>query len=251
MNPHELRSAIQDPEVVLSARGLEKRFYLHERHTAVQGYRDVNLDVLAGRFTGLVGASGSGKSSVLKCLYRTYLPSSGQVWFRDAAGAEIDLVRADDQTILDLRRQEIRFVSQFLHTLPRQSAHDVAAAPLIELGLTPEESRDRARDTLERIGVPQRLWNLSPLTFSGGERQLVNMARALVVKPHLLLLDEPTASLDPASTQRIVAEIERLKAEGVGLIGVFHDRSLMTRLADIRVEMPGGMTWENEPQGVH
>jgi alpha-D-ribose 1-methylphosphonate 5-triphosphate synthase subunit PhnL len=201
--------------------------------------------VRAGRFYGLAGASGSGKSSILKCLYRMYLPTAGQILYRAQTDEIVDLAVVDDQAILELRRREIRFVSQFLHTLPRQSARDVVATPLIENGLSVEESRERAMQTLTRIGVPTGLWDLPPATFSGGERQLVNMARALVVRPRLLLLDEPTASLDPTSTQQIVAEIERLKAEGVALIGVFHDRSLMNRLADDRRELAGGMTWEN------
>jgi alpha-D-ribose 1-methylphosphonate 5-triphosphate synthase subunit PhnL len=234
-----------EAEPVLAVRGLSKQFRLHALGTTVQAFQDVNLDVIAGRFTGLVGASGSGKSSVLKCIYRIYLPTSGTVTYRTAQGERIDLAHADDQTVLDLRRTEVRFVSQFLHTMPRQSTRDVVAAPLIENGLSIEEGLERAEQTLARIGVPQAMWDLPPLTFSGGERQLVNMARALVVRPRLLLLDEPTASLDPASTRRIIEEIERLKAEGIALIGVFHDRALMQRLADERIEMPGGMTWEN------
>jgi alpha-D-ribose 1-methylphosphonate 5-triphosphate synthase subunit PhnL len=240
-----LPAPFADPTVRLAVRGLSKRFVLHTVGATVDAFRDINLEVRAGRFFGLVGASGSGKSSILKCLYRMYLPTSGQVLYRRETDEIVDLASAADQAILELRRREIRFVSQFLHTLPRQSARDVVATPLIENGLSVEESRERAVQTLTRIGVPVGLWDLPPATFSGGERQLVNMARALVVRPRLLLLDEPTASLDPTSTQQIVAEIERLKAEGVALIGVFHDRSLMNRLADDRLELAGGMTWEN------
>lgn len=234
-----------DESVILAVRDLAKRFQIHAVGASVDAFQNVHFNARAGRFFGLVGASGSGKSSILKCLYRTYVPTSGQVWYRAANGEIVNLASADDQAILAYRRKEIRFVSQFLYTLPRQSARDVVATPLIENGIGIEESQERARETLARVGVPVALWELPPATFSGGERQLVNMARALVVRPRLLLLDEPTASLDPISTQQIVNEIERLKGEGVALIGVFHDRSLMNRLADDRIEMAGGMTWEN------
>lgn len=235
-----------DPSMILAVRGLSKQFIIHSRDAQVDAFTDVDLDVRQGRFFGLVGASGAGKSSVLKCLYRMYLPTAGRVLYRAETGAIVDLASADDQTILDYRRHEIRFVSQFLHTLPRQSTRQVVATPLIDLGHSVEESLERSAQTLARMGVPPHLWELSPVTFSGGERQLVNMARALVVRPRLLLLDEPTASLDPTSTQRIVAEIERLKTEGVAMIGIFHDRNLMHWLADDLKEMAGGMTWEND-----
>jgi len=240
-----LGAYFQDTNVVLAVRGLTKRFQLHAQETTVEAFQDVNIDVRAGKFFGLVGASGSGKSSILKCLYRMYLPTGGKILYRTEGEEILDLAQVEDQTILDLRRKEIRFVSQFLHTLPRQSARDVVATPLIENGLPIEESQERAMQIMARIGVPTQLWDLPPTTFSGGERQLVNMARALVVRPRLLLLDEPTASLDPTSTQQIIAEIERLKSEGIAMIGVFHDRSLMHRLADERLELEGGMTWEN------
>lgn len=230
--------------VVLSVENLSKHFTLHETQTRFAAFDAVSLTVRAGAFTGLVGASGAGKSSILKCIYRRYLPTAGTVNFTRANGKVIDLAQASDQKILELRRREIRFVSQFLHTLPRQSARDVVASALIECGHAPEDAREQATQALARIGLPPRLWGLPPATFSGGERQLVNLARALVVKPRLLLLDEPTASLDPTSTSKMVAEIERLKAEGVALMGVFHDRKLMDALADDKLPLAGGVSWE-------
>jgi alpha-D-ribose 1-methylphosphonate 5-triphosphate synthase subunit PhnL len=235
---------LSDPTAVLAVQELSKRFTLHETGTEIEAFTSVSLTVRAGAFSGLVGASGAGKSSMLKCIYRRYLPTAGAVLFRREDGTVTDLATAPDQEILDLRRREIRFVSQFLHTLPRQTAREVVAGPLIDNGETPEAALEKATAVLARIGLPQRLWDIPPATFSGGERQLVNMARALVVRPRLLLLDEPTASLDPTSTQMMVAEIARLKAEGVALMGVFHDRRLMDRLADEKTVMTGGVTWE-------
>jgi alpha-D-ribose 1-methylphosphonate 5-triphosphate synthase subunit PhnL len=238
---------------ILTVNNLSKRFTLHETQTNFAAFDDISLTVRAGAFTGLVGASGAGKSSILKCIYRRYLPTSGEVLFTSSTGEIVDLAQASDQKILELRRREIRFVSQFLHTLPRQTAREVVAAPLIEMSEMSEISERResvetatkqATEALSRIGLPQRLWDLPPSTFSGGERQLVNLARALIVRPRLLLLDEPTASLDPTSTSKMVAEIERLKADGVALMGVFHDRRLMDALADDKLPLSGGVTWE-------
>jgi alpha-D-ribose 1-methylphosphonate 5-triphosphate synthase subunit PhnL len=229
---------------ILEVRNLKKRFTLHETQTSFDAFDNVSLTVRAGSFTGLVGASGAGKSSILKCIYRRYLPSGGNCWFHTTDGEIVDLVTASDQRTLELRRKEIRFVSQFLHTLPRQSARKAVAEPLIQSEITPEDALNQATATLERIGLPQRLWDLPPATFSGGERQLVNMARALIVRPRLLLLDEPTASLDPASTRKMVEEIARLKAEGVALLGVFHDPELMDALAEEKIHVGGGVTWE-------
>ncbi len=189
----------------------------------------------------LVGASGSGKSSVLKCVYRTYLPTSGRIDYRRSNGQEVDLATADEQTVLSLRRQEIRFVSQFLHVVPRRSAHEVVCWPLLELGDSLPAAQSAAEQLLSQVGLPERLWSVPPSTFSGGERQLVNLARALVVRPRLLLLDEPTASLDPRSTQRVAEAIESLKGQGIAILAVFHDQRLVTRLADEVVELTGGL----------
>jgi alpha-D-ribose 1-methylphosphonate 5-triphosphate synthase subunit PhnL len=234
---------------VLEVRNLAKTFRLHERQTTIRAFHDLNFAAQAGRFTILVGASGAGKSSALKCIYRSYLADEGQILFRDAEGNCVDLRNASEQQILRYRRWEIRMVSQFLHVLPRQSAVDVVARPLLALSDDAAgrrtRSRETARELLHRLGLPERLWNVPPFTFSGGERQLVNLAHALAVRPRLLLLDEPTASLDPASTERIVAALEGVKGQGVAMVGVFHNRALVDRLADARIELAGGVMWHD------
>ncbi len=231
----------RDSRVVLRVEGLSKMFHLALRGRSLTAFADLAFEVESGAMTVFVGASGSGKSSVLKCVYRTYVPSTGQIWYRRTSGELVDLAASDPHAILELRRQEIRFVSQFLHALPRQATRDVVARPLRELGHDRESARAEAEAQLRRIGLPARNWDLPPSTFSGGERQLVNLARALVVRPRLLLLDEPTASLDPASTDRIVATIADLKSERIAMLGVFHDRRLVERLADRTITMSGGV----------
>jgi alpha-D-ribose 1-methylphosphonate 5-triphosphate synthase subunit PhnL len=234
-------------EPVLAVRGLTKRFTLHERATTIEPFVDLSFDVLAGELLIFLGASGAGKSSVLRSLYRSYVPTAGVAHYRRSDGTTVDLCSAAEQTILKLRRQEIRFVSQFLSVLPRRGAAEVVAQPLLELGRPTDDSRAAARAMLSRIGLPERLWHVPPATFSGGERQLVNLARALIVAPRLLLIDEPTASLDPQSTERIVAVIEQLRRQQIAILAVFHDRRIVERLADKTITMAGGVSWEHEP----
>lgn len=224
----------------LQVQRLGKRFVLHERGVTLQAFSDVTFEASAGTFTALVGASGSGKSSLLKCIHRTYLPDTGHLLYRSASGV-VDLASATPPEILELRRKEIRFVSQFLTIPPRQSTVDVVAQPLLSLGYAKEQARERGRQMLERIGLPIDLWNVSPYTFSGGERQLVNIARALIVQARLLLLDEPTASLDANSKEKLLQVIEQLTASGVTLIGVFHDQTIVERLADVTIRFRGGV----------
>lgn len=219
-------------QAVLKAEALGKQFHLHEQGAVIPSCRDVHLEAHSGELTALTGPTGAGKSSVLKCIYRTYLPSRGRMLYRDGAGRVTDLARASEYRILALRQREIGFVTQFLHCLPRKSARDVVAEPLLALGEDPELAGRRAAELLSRLNVPERLWRLPPATFSGGEKQRVNLARGLIAQPRLLLLDEPTASLDPTTTDRVVELLANLKREGMAMIAIFHDPELVRRLAD-------------------
>ncbi len=225
-------------DTILRVEGYTKQFELHARAKLIPSAANVNLTVRAGRLTALVGPTGAGKSSVLKGIYRTYLPSAGRLLYRDAHGHLIDLALACEHQVLELRRREIAFITQFLHCLPRQGALDVVAEPLLARGIPRDEARARAGELLARLAVPRRLWNVPPATFSGGEKQRVNLARGLIARPRLLLLDEPTASLDPATTDRAVALLEELKQEGVGMLAIFHHPDLVERLADDVVALP-------------
>jgi len=219
-------------DLVLRVQGLTKQFMLYEQNKVLPGAAPIGFTVHAGELTALAGASGAGKSSLLKCVYRTYLPNAGEIAYCTAQGNWIDLATASEHEILDLRRTEISFVTQFLHFLPRQTTLDVIAKPLFDLGVDREAARDRAVTLLRQMQLPERLWKISPATFSGGEKQRVNLARSMVLRPRLLLLDEPTASLDAASTQRVVDLIHTIKQTGTGMLAVFHDPDLLEALAD-------------------
>jgi alpha-D-ribose 1-methylphosphonate 5-triphosphate synthase subunit PhnL len=223
---------------VLRLEGYSKQFSLHEQGITIPSSHDVNLEVHAGSLTALIGPTGAGKSSILKGIYRTYLPTTGRLLYTTEGGEEVDLAQADEHRILELRRNEVGFVTQFLRFLPRQSTDLVVAQPLIQRGMALTEARTVARDMLAALNLPERLWSISPATFSGGEKQRVNLARGLVAKPRLLLLDEPTASLDPATSERVVRLIQQLKHEGVAILAIFHQLELVERMADCAVEIP-------------
>lgn len=219
-------------DLILQVKGLTKNFNLHEQGKILPGIKAISLTVKSGQLTALTGVSGTGKSSLLKCVYRTYLPQSGEINYHTAAGNWIDIATAKEYEILNLRRKEISFVTQFLHCLPRQTTLDVVAKPLFDLGCDRTEARNKAAILLKKMQLPQRLWTISPATFSGGEKQRVNLARGMVSSPRLLLLDEPTASLDANTTQLVVDLIQSIKQIGVGILAVFHSQELITTLAD-------------------
>ena len=222
----------------LKVEGLEKNFTLHNRGgVQVRGFSDVSFSLNRGQLLALIGPSGAGKSSVLKTIFRTYLADNGCVWFRRGDGTEVDLVSCRESRVLDLRRREIGFVTQFLKILPRVSALDAVAAPLIEIGTGEEEARDRARAMLARLGIRPELFDLSPLTFSGGEQQRVNIARGIIAPKELILLDEPTASLDQKSSEVVLDLLDDLKRKGIAMIAIFHDRRKIERIGDIIVKI--------------
>lgn len=222
---------------LLKVEALSKQFQLHEQGKLIPSCADVTLEVQAGALTALIGPTGAGKSSVLKCIYRAYLPTSGRILYRDGDNHVTDLALASEHRILELRHRDIGFVTQFLHCLPRKAALDVVAEPILARGESAGDAREQAAELLALLNVPERLWGVPPATFSGGEKQRVNLARGLIARPRLLLLDEPTASLDPATTGRVVELIERIKAQGVAMLAIFHHPELVNRLADRVVEL--------------
>ncbi len=224
---------------MLRVENLEKQFISHILGgKRIVGFRPISFQVTAGKALGLAGASGLGKSSVLKCIYRTYRAGGGRILFDSEAFGRIDLARLPENQVLALRQAEIGYVTQFLSVLPRVPAVAVVAEPLVTAGVAPAEAQRQARRLLTRLGIDVRLHDAFPSTFSGGEKQRVNLARAVIRPSRLMLLDEPTASLDPQSMEVVLEILSEIKARGSTLIAIFHDRSVMERLMDDVFQMP-------------
>ncbi|MGE3858067.1 MAG: phosphonate C-P lyase system protein PhnL [Dehalococcoidia bacterium] len=220
-------------EPMLSVSGLSKTITLHILHGAeVHPLRDVSFDLAPGEFLSIAGPSGAGKSSLLKCLNRTYLASAGAAMYRTAAGEVVDLFSAPEREIVALRREEITYVSQFLKAPPRVPAVDVVASVLVRRGVDVEEARGRAATMLGRLGIGPSLQSSYPALFSGGEQQRVNVAKAFVAPPRLLLLDEPTSALDPENRERVIEMLREAQSAGTAVIAIFHDLELIRRLSD-------------------
>ncbi|MRG57048.1 phosphonate C-P lyase system protein PhnL [Phyllobacterium sp. SYP-B3895] len=192
---------------------------------------NVSFSIKAGECAVLGGPSGAGKSSILKMIYGNYAVDQGQIIvpYRDRL---VDIASADPRTMLGIRREMVGYVSQFLRTVPRVSALDVVAEPLVARGVDRGEARDKAAVLLSGLNLPERLWALPPATFSGGEQQRVNIARGFITDHPVLLLDEPTASLDARNRSVVVSMIEAKKAAGVAMLGIFHDEDVREAVAD-------------------
>lgn len=209
-----------------------KSFTMHLRGGLVLPVvANVSFSVASGECVVLGGPSGIGKSSILKMLYGNYAVDQGQILVNHA-GRIVDIASADPRTVLEVRRGTLGYVSQFLRTVPRVSTLDVVAEPLVARGVSTDEARDRAAELLSRLNLPRDLWQLPPSTFSGGEQQRVNIARGFITDHGVLLLDEPTASLDAANRAVVVSMIRAKKEAGVALLGIFHDEEVREAVAD-------------------
>ncbi|MFN3720056.1 MAG: phosphonate C-P lyase system protein PhnL [Rhizobium rhizophilum] len=209
-----------------------KSFIMHLRGGLVLPVvSNVSFSVASGECVVLGGPSGIGKSSILKMLYGNYAVDQGQILVNHG-GRIVDLASADPRTVLEVRRGTLGYVSQFLRTVPRVSTLDVVAEPLVARGISVDEARERASELLSRLNLPRDLWQLPPSTFSGGEQQRVNIARGFITDHAVLLLDEPTASLDAANRAVVVSMIRAKKEAGVALLGIFHDEEIREAVAD-------------------
>ncbi len=212
-------------KLVLRIKDLAKQFRLHlQGGTRIPVFDSLALELASGEALAVTGPSGKGKSSLLKLIYGTYKPGRGEILIRHDEGW-LDLARAEPRQILEARRRTIGYVTQFLRVIPRIPALDIVAEPLLERGMAAEEARDRAAQLLHRLNIPERLWSLSPMTFSGGEQQRVNIARGFAAPYPILLLDEPTASLDQENKTRVLAMIDEARVRGSAIIGIFHDEA--------------------------
>jgi len=228
-------------EPLLSVRDIKKHITLHILDgKRVAPLRGVSFDLAPGEFLGIVGPSGAGKSSLIKCLNRTYLADGGTAMFRNAEGGTVDLLNTDERTMIRLRRTEIHYVSQFLKAPPRVAAIDVVASVIVNRGGDPAEARARAAEVLGMLGIGAALQSSYPSLFSGGEQQRVNVARALVDPPRLLLLDEPTSALDSENRARVLEIVRKAQANGTAMIGIFHDIEMLQQLADNVIVLEDG-----------
>lgn len=220
---------------MIEIRGLCKSFTLHNQGAAViPVMAGAELSVAPGDCVGLTGASGAGKSTLMRMVWGNYLAASGSIRV-----GHLDVASAQPRQIIRLRRETLGYVSQFLRVVPRVPTLDVVAEPLLNLGVPADQARDRAALLLARLNIPERLWTLSPTTFSGGEQQRVNIARGLAHPYPALLLDEPTASLDVVNREVVLTLIEEAKARGAAILGIFHDEAARDRVCDRLVDVRG------------
>jgi alpha-D-ribose 1-methylphosphonate 5-triphosphate synthase subunit PhnL len=215
----------------------EKTFTMHlQGGVQLPVVRGVSFDVEPGECVVLAGPSGAGKSSILKMIFGNYRCDAGRIGIR-RDGVQLDLAKAEPRDILSVRRTTIGYVSQFLRAVPRVATSDVVAEPLIVNGMARTEARDRAGALLRRLNIPERLWALPPSTFSGGEQQRVNIARGFISDLPILLLDEPTASLDAANRAVVVDLIGQKKRAGVAMVAIVHDDEIRHLIADRIVDV--------------
>ncbi len=218
--------------VILRAEGLSKTFTLHlQGGTRIPVLDGVGFALAAGQCIALAGPSGAGKSTLMRCLYGTYRVDAGRILVRHG-GAMVDIAGADPRLVLQVRRDSLDYVSQFLRVVPRVPALDVVAEAAVLRGRPLDEARRQAAALLAQLGIPHRLHALPPATFSGGEQQRVNLARGFIGGHPVLLLDEPTASLDPRNRDVVVGMVRAAKARGAAIVGIFHDAAVRDAVAD-------------------
>ncbi len=218
---------------MITITNLAKSFILHNQGSVVIPVMlGANLHIGPGECVGLTGASGAGKSTLMRMIWGNYLAVSGSI----VVGG-LNVADATPRQIIRLRRETLGYVSQFLRVVPRVPTIDVVAEPLLNLGIPLDQARARAQALLARLNIPERLWHLSPTTFSGGEQQRVNIARGFAHPFPALLLDEPTASLDAANREVVLTLIEEAKRRGAAILGIFHDEAARVRLCDRLIDV--------------
>lgn len=219
-------------DVMLRVNGVEKGFTLHLRGgVRIPVLQGVALEVRAGECVALTGPSGAGKSTLMRSLYGNYRPDAGEILVRHD-GVLVDIGGGDPRVVLAVRARSVGYVSQFLRVVPRVPALDVVAEVAMARGVSRDVAREEAAAMLARLNIPARLHGLPPATFSGGEQQRVNLARGFIGQHPILLLDEPTAALDPVNRAVVVDMINAAKARGVALVGIFHDAEVRDAVAD-------------------
>lgn len=217
---------------ILSIEHLSKNFYMYNSDKMIKSCQDITFSMNEGEFIGIVGLSGAGKSTILKCINRTYLASEGSIFYNSEAFGRIDLTKVTEREMIYLRKNEIGYVSQFLHVMPRTTAKEHVMSALVEAGMDMKEAEEKAKEMLMYFKLPEELWDLYPNTFSGGESLRLNLAHTMVRQPRFMLLDEPTASLDNKTKILVKDMLMNLKSKGKSMIGIFHDLEFMDGLCD-------------------
>ncbi|MCY9851895.1 phosphonate C-P lyase system protein PhnL [Vibrio mediterranei] len=211
---------------------VSKTFVLHNQNgITLDVLSNASFSVASGECVVLNGRSGSGKSTLLRALYANYLVDTGNIEV-EHQGRWVNIAKAQPREILNVRKHTIGWVSQFLRVIPRISALEVVMQPMLEMGGCRHQAEQKAKTLLTRLNVPEHLWNLAPATFSGGEQQRVNIARGFIVDYPILLLDEPTASLDATNSAVVVNLIQEAKDRGAAIVGIFHDEATRDQVAD-------------------
>jgi alpha-D-ribose 1-methylphosphonate 5-triphosphate synthase subunit PhnL len=224
-------------EAALVVEGLHKTFTLHTQGgIELAVLRGVDLAVYPGECVALIDPSGSGKSTLLRAVYANYRPQAGRILVAHDGG-RVDMVGSSPRELLAVRRRTLGYVSQFLRVIPRVATLDVVIEPLRAFDVPHEAAAERGRAMLERLRIPERLWSLSPVTFSGGEQQRVNVARGFIADFPILLLDEPTAALDPAGRAIVVELIRDARARRAAIVGAFHDAAVREAVATRAVSL--------------
>lgn len=219
---------------------LSKSFILHNQRKNIHAVSNITITVKKGEFIGITGKSGSGKSTILKSIYGTYRVQEGDIWYDSSRYGAINLAKATEREMIYLRKHEIGYVSQFLNVMPRTTARQLVTGAILEMGQTREMANIETEKILGHFEIGKELWDSYPATFSGGEKLRLNIARAMVKRPRLLLLDEPTASLDHDSKVKVKTLLEQLMNEGTTMLGIFHDLEFMNRLVTREYSMQNG-----------
>lgn len=179
--------------------------------------KDVSFSVEEGEYVAIMGPSGSGKSTLMNIIGCLDTPTSGTYFLKG-----VDISGRSDSEMSKIRNKSIGFVFQNFNLLPKQSAVENAALPLLYSGVPRKERRERAKAALEKVGLEDRL-EFKPTQLSGGQKQRVAIARAIVTKPDILLADEPTGALDTASGLQVMELFKQLNQEGMTVIMITHD----------------------------
>ncbi|MDF1996125.1 phosphonate C-P lyase system protein PhnL [Peribacillus frigoritolerans] len=227
-------------ENILEINDLSKSFILHNQCKNIHAVSNITITVKKGEFIGITGKSGSGKSTILKSIYGTYRVQEGDIWYDSSRFGAINLAKATEREMIYLRKHEIGYVSQFLNVMPRTTARQLVTGAILEMGQTREMANIETEKILSHFEIGKELWDSYPATFSGGEKLRLNIARAMVKRPRLLLLDEPTASLDHDSKVKVKTLLEQLMNEGTTMLGIFHDLEFMNRLVTREYSMQNG-----------